>query len=220
LSTEFATAAPDTPLHFHEATTVEQVRRLATGDLDVGLVRQPFEASTLCLGPTVAIAQGVVMARTSALAERHEISLDELTGQQLILFPRSAAPESYDEVLRVCRTHGFEPRGILHAANTEFVLGLVASGGGVAFELGATASKEPRVQWRPLVGNPVSWRVTVAWPAASAHEKVPTFAAVADVVLSRETAGAPLAAGSSLVESGSPRPWTVVVPTWNDSSRR
>lgn len=215
LSAEFAAAAPDTQLRVHERTTVEQVRELAVGDLDVGLLRQPVEATPLRLGPTVALAHGVIVPRTSPLAGRSELGLGELAGHDLVLFPRSGAPDSYDEVLRICREHGFEPGRVHHASSPEVVLGLVAAGHGVAFDHETVAAKEPGVRWRPLAGDPLTWRITVAWPASSAHERVSSFAAVAEAVLRREGTPAPRAVP---LEPAGPRPWSVVVPTRRDRS--
>jgi DNA-binding transcriptional LysR family regulator len=218
LSAGFAVAAPDTALQMYERTTAEQTRQLAAGELDVGLLRQPVEASTLQLGPAVAIVHGVLVARTSTLAARPELALGELTGQELILFPRSGAPDSYDEILRICREHGFEPARVQHATSAELVLGLVAAGQGVAFDQYAIAMKEPRVQWRPLVGDPLSWRITVAWPASSTHDRVADFAAVAEAVLGQEADGRPLSFRSGFAETRGRRPWSVVGPTWRDRS--
>jgi DNA-binding transcriptional LysR family regulator len=219
LSSGFADVAPDTELHVYEHTTTEQVRLLASGGLDVGLLRQPIEPSApLQFGPAVAIAQGVLVARTSALAGRSELALGDLAGHELVLFPRSGAPDSYDEILRTCREHGFEPSRIQHATSPEVVLGLVAAGHAVAFDQYAIAGKEPQVQWRALVGDPLSWRITVAWPATSTHDRVAALATVAEAVLDEEKGGRPLGARIGFAETHGARPWSVVVPTWQDRS--
>jgi hypothetical protein len=88
----------------------------------------------------------------------------------------------------------------------------------VAVDQYAIAAKEPRVHWRPLVGDPLSWRITVAWPASSTHDRVADFAAVAEAVLGHEADGRPLSARSGFAESRGGRPWSVVVPTWRDRS--
>lgn len=217
LSAGFAAMAADAVLHMSEYTTTEQMRLLASGELDVGLLRQPVEASpALQLGPTVAIAQGVLIARTSALAIRSELTLSDLAGHELILFPRSAAPGSYDEILRTCRANGFEPSRIQHATSPELVLGLVSAGRAVAFDQYAIAGKEPRVQWRALVDDPMSWRITVAWPASSTHDGVSALATVAEAVLKGQIDGPPLGSRNGYAEARGARPWSVVMPTWHD----
>jgi DNA-binding transcriptional LysR family regulator len=179
LATECATAHT-----LLELTTVEQVRRLATGELDVGLLRQPVTVPGLSLGPATAVAQGVVVARTSPLAARVELALGELADHDLILFPREAAPGAYEETLRICRDHGFVPARVHHASSPEFVLGLVAAGQGITFEVSALAAKEPRVRWVPIRDDPLAWRISAAW--TSAHPGAPAFARLVAVVLRRD----------------------------------
>jgi DNA-binding transcriptional LysR family regulator len=58
---------------------------------------------------------------------------------------------------------------VYHARNPEFVLGMVLSGRGVAFDPGMVARKEPRVVWRPLPDAGLAWRLSLAWPAAAPH---------------------------------------------------
>jgi DNA-binding transcriptional LysR family regulator len=209
LSTAFRAAVPDVFLELREATTAQQVTLLASGDLDVGLVEHPVDAADLQLGPEVAIAQGVVLPRASPLADQTEVALAELAGQDLVIFPRSAAPSRYDETLEICRRHGFAPVTVRHAQNPEFLVGLVAAGQGIAFDQGAIAQKEPRVGWRPLAGKPLVWRMSAAWPVHSGHPAAERFAEIAAAVLAGEDPGAPAPIGSP-ADHGGPRPWAVV----------
>ena len=207
LATAFASDAPDVELELHAATTVEQISLLDQGGVDVGVLQHPVDTGDLTLGPMASVTQGVVLSRRSPLARRTEVALADLAGYGLILFPRQAAPGLYDETLRVCRKHGFQPTGLRHAANTEFLLGLVAAGHDVAFDQGAVARKEPRVVWRPLTASPLLWRMSAAWPPGRAHRSARLFAEVAARVLA--SAGAPAGAPS---DPETPRPWNVLFP--------
>jgi DNA-binding transcriptional LysR family regulator len=208
LAAGFAAVAPETELDLRELTTAEQVRLLAGGELDAGLLHDPVETAGLELGPPVPLPQGVALPRMSPLAEAAELTLGDLTGLDLVLFPRTAAPGLYDETMRTCRRHGFDPARVLHAHSPEFALGLVAAGHGVAFDEGTAARREPRVHWRPLLGNPVVWRIRPAWPASAAHRQAARFGEVAGLVLAQEAAE-PLPRGSA---GSVPRPWSVVFP--------
>jgi DNA-binding transcriptional LysR family regulator len=207
LSTAFAASVPQVHLDLHAATTTDQIHLLERGALDVGVLQHPVDTGDLTLGPRAAIVQGVVLSRRSPLAGRTEVALADLVGHGLVLFPREAAPGLYDETLHTCQQHGFRPAGVRHAANSEFLLGMVAAGGEVAFDQGAVAQKEPRVVWRPLAGAPVVWHMSAAWPSGTAHRAAPRFAEVAAQILTRSSCppGAPAAPQT-------PRPWNVVFP--------
>ncbi|WP_134716415.1 LysR family transcriptional regulator [Saccharomonospora xinjiangensis] len=202
----FADVCPGVRLDLQELTTAEQLPLLADRQLDTGLLHHPVDTVDLRLGPVVETPLGVVLPRTDPLAARTELALPDLAGHGLVLFPRAAAPGRYDETLRTCWEHGFRPTTVHHARNPEFVLGLVLAGSGVAFDSGGVARKEPRVVWRPLRPEPLTWRMSFAWPATSPHPLAPRLAEVATEVLRSDGV-------STVVPPGSvqpPRPWEVV----------
>jgi DNA-binding transcriptional LysR family regulator len=135
------------------------------------------------------------------------VALSDLGGHGLVLFPRDAAPGLYDETLHICAKHGFRPTSVRHAANVEFLLGLVASGAEVAFDPGVVAQKEPRVVWRPLTGTPIVWRASAAWPSNAPHPAAPDFGEAVALLLGG--ANSPFGAPAP---PGTPKPWNVVFP--------
>lgn len=215
LSTLLSACAEHTPglsVDLQEITTEEQLRLLASGGLDVGLVHQPVDATELRIGTEVCVELGVVLPRTSPLVRLPEVALAELTGHDLVLFPRAQAPGWYDRILGICRAEGFVPGHLRHASNPEFLLALVHAGHGIAFDQGPVARKEPRVVWRPLAGRPLTQRTTGAWPAGrSAHPAAPHFAELAAGVLARDRTTAALRRNDGpRPPDGPPRPWSVV----------
>ncbi|MEV0443293.1 LysR family transcriptional regulator [Streptomyces spectabilis] len=202
-----AERAPGLRVDLQEVSTQEQLRLLASGGLDVGLLHLPVDATGLVLGPEVAVELGVVLPRTSPLARLPEVALADLSGHDLVLCPRDAAPGWYDTTLDVCRGGGFVPGRVRHARNPEFLLGLVAAGQGVAFERGTAARKEPRVVWRPLAGRPLAQRVAGAWPVQGAHAGAGRFAGLAAEVLSSNGPATPRPPSTP---GPVPRPWAVV----------
>lgn len=211
LLSAIAEHSPGLSVDLQEFTTEEQLRLLASGGLDVGLVHQPVDATELRLGPEVCAELGVVLPRTSPLAQLPEVALAELSGHDLVLFPRAQAPGWYDRVLDTCRAEGFVPGRLRHASNPEFLLALVHAGHGVAFDQGPVARKEPRVVWRPLAGRPLVQRTTGAWLAGrSAHPAAPHFAELAAGVLARGHTATLRHDGSPGSPDGPPRPWSVV----------
>jgi DNA-binding transcriptional LysR family regulator len=196
--------AAELEVDLHERTTAQQLHMLAAGQLDCGLVHHPVAPAALRFGPVVEAPLGVVLPRGSALAERCELALADLAGKDLVVFPRPSAPGWHDHLLEVCRQHGFAPTRLRTASNTEFLLGLVLAGRGVALERLATARREPRLTWRPLTGNPLVVRISGAWNAHTPHPAAPTFATVAAQVLGDDP---PLPQAPA---PSTPRPWSVV----------
>ncbi|MER6795382.1 LysR substrate-binding domain-containing protein, partial [Amycolatopsis mediterranei] len=197
--TKFAAECPSVRLDLQELTTAEQARLLADRELDAGLLQLPVDVVGLDLGPVVDTPLGVLLPRDSPLARRAELTLADLAGEGLVHAPRAAAPGSYDALLRTCWDHGFRPAAIRHARNPEFVLGLVLTGHGVAFEPGAR--KEPRVVWRPLEGAVLRARMAFAWPSTSPHPQAAKLGEIAARVLEDDGVSriVPPAPG--------PRPW-------------
>ncbi|WP_093615882.1 LysR family transcriptional regulator [Streptomyces indicus] len=211
LLTACAERSPGLSVDLQEITTEEQLRLLASGELDVGLVHQPVDATELRLGPEVPAELGVVLPRASALARLPEIALGDLSGHDLVLFPRAQASGWYDRILDTCRAEGFVPGRVRHAASPEFLLALVYAGHGVAFDQGPVARKEPRVVWRPLAGRPLVRRTTGAWPAGrSAHPAAPHFAELAAGVLARDRTASVTRDEQPGRAEGPLRPWSVV----------
>ncbi|MGW4244522.1 LysR family transcriptional regulator [Nocardia sp. NPDC004722] len=191
-----------------ELTTAEQVRLLADRQLDAGLLQYPVDAVGLESGPAVETPLGVVLPRDSPLAARATLTLADLAGHGLVIFPRAAAPGLYDATLRTCWEHGFRPTSVQHARNPEFVLGMVLSGRGVAFDQGLVAQKEPRVVWRPLPEGTLSWRLALTWPAAAPHPLVRELADLIVTVVQGDGASRP----APMQDAQAPRrrPWDVV----------
>jgi DNA-binding transcriptional LysR family regulator len=206
LLAECAERMPGLRVDLQEVTTDEQVRLLASGGLEAGLVHRPVEAADLVLGPEVHIDLGVVLPRTSPLARLPEVCIADLAGHDLVLFPRASAPGWYDRTLDICRGAGFVPDHIRHARNPEFLIGLVTAGRGVAFDQGPVARKEPRVAWRPLAGRPLAQRICAVRPRWSPHVAAAEFGRIAVDVLSRDQLPAVRGTG----RQDSPRPWSVV----------
>jgi DNA-binding transcriptional LysR family regulator len=205
LLTRLADQIPGLDLDLQELTGAEQVRMLAEGDLDVGLVHHPVDDEDLRFGPAVRASLGLILPRTSPLARLPEVALTDLTGHDLVLPPRATAPGWYDHLLGVCGRHGFTPARIRHAHNPEFLLGLVLAGRAVAIEPAGTARREPRVTWRPITGEPLRRATSAVWPARSPHPAAQRFAEVVATTL-KEGASPPIAVPAQ----DAVRPWSVV----------
>ncbi|MGC1209767.1 MAG: LysR substrate-binding domain-containing protein [Micromonospora sp.] len=200
-----AARAPGLDVDLHELTSAEQVRMLAEGRLDAGLLHHPVDSAGLRFGPAVDVPLGVLLPRAAPLARARQVDLAELAGLDLITAPPATAPGWHDHLLAVCRRHGFAPTRVRHARNPEFLFGLLLAGGAVAIEPEALARREPRMAWRPIVGTPLVKRTSTAWPDRSAHPAAPMFGQLAAEVL----AVAEPPPGSAAIAPAA-RPWPVL----------
>ncbi len=129
----FRRARPDVDVVLRERSTVQALRALASGELDVGLVRPPID-------PDPALRAEVVMReRTIAaipagheLAELERIPLRRLAEQPLVLFPRRQAPGFHDLLIGRMAATGTTPQVAQYAPEMLTIIGLVAAGIGVS----------------------------------------------------------------------------------------
>lgn len=172
----FAAAAPDVLLSLHELTTLEQVERLRDGELDVAVVRHPLSSVGFESGPVAGKALGVVLNADHPVAQKASIGLRELQGTPLIIFPRSMAPALYDHFLQTCRDAGYLPAAIVHARNQHFTHGLILAGRGVHFNEEPWTGLPSGIVWRPLEGDPLSWRTSAIWLKSRRSAETDAFA--------------------------------------------
>jgi DNA-binding transcriptional LysR family regulator len=100
------------------------------------------ESFDLALAPRVALRPGlghravrredlaVAMAEDHRLSEREQVTLPELAGETLQVWPREMSPGYYDAVVGACRAAGFEPKLAERAAGST-VWGDIARGNGI-----------------------------------------------------------------------------------------
>ncbi|WP_433369382.1 LysR family transcriptional regulator [Actinoplanes sp. CA-142083] len=207
-----AAEAPGLDIDLQELTTAEQLDALQGARLDVGLVHHPVDLTELCSGPATHTPLGVVLPRTSPLARAAELSFGDLAGQALVLFPRSGAPDWYDQILAIAAGRGFRPTRVRHARSPELLFGMLLAGHGAGLERASVARREPRVVWRPIEGEPLTQRISAVWPRRGPHPAASRFAELAtEVLTATDPARSPLPGPAQ-----APSPWSVVFDTARD----
>ncbi|WP_207944584.1 LysR substrate-binding domain-containing protein [Actinomadura rubrisoli] len=195
----FRERRPDLRLDLRETGTAEQVRALAEGTLDAGVVRHPCDSRDLEFGPLLGQPVGVLLPDGADLAASAGVPLADLAGRDLVVFPRAEAPGAHDELLASCRRHGYAPPAVHEARHPQFAVGLVLAGTAVA--LVPRTDDLAGVTWRPLLGEPLAWRTSCAWRRASGPGRardperalaIADFTAVATAVLRGEAGMTPL----------------------------
>jgi DNA-binding transcriptional LysR family regulator len=155
------------PIHLEQATTNEQLRALADGGLDLGLVAPPLEApprlqvTPLANDPIVA-----ALPTRPPPNDNGPVPLDSIA-DRLILFPRADGPSLYDAIFAMFRMRGLAPTIVQESPRMLTTLALVAAGVGASLVPAAVARNLSviGVAFRPLnlrAGTP-------RWPIALAH---------------------------------------------------
>ncbi|MCW3064711.1 MAG: transcriptional regulator, LysR family [Solirubrobacterales bacterium] len=128
----YRAAFPAVRLHLVEQLDELQLDALAQERLDLGLVRTTRSGSGLTFAALRREGMVVAMPRGHPLAARRRLSYSDLRDEDFVLWPRAAAPETFDAVIEGCRAAGFSPRIGQEAPGASALLGLVAAGLGVS----------------------------------------------------------------------------------------
>ena len=138
----FSERFPNVDIQLKEMTAQEQIDAFDNGQLDIGFSRplpalkQEAFASTLIYNDHLF----AVLPETHRLAGNAQVSLAELVGERFILFKREEAIGLFDQIISVCKQHGFSPEISNQPENMQTILTRVAAGLGVSIVPGCVAN--------------------------------------------------------------------------------
>ncbi|WP_330229710.1 LysR family transcriptional regulator [Nocardia sp. NBC_00508] len=159
-------------------TTADQVRLLDADEVDLALVRIPVELPERFVKRPVAREElGVLMSARHPLAGASLLAPADLSGQELILFPRESAAALHDSLLRTLADQGATVRLSDSAMGYAQMLAVLPSRPDVIGLGSARAAELPGLVWRPVRGAPLVLTYAVAWRAAVRHPAVPALVA-------------------------------------------
>ncbi|MEJ7930476.1 LysR family transcriptional regulator [Ramlibacter sp. AN1015] len=131
---EFRRRYPGVELELTEATTLEVLRRVRSGEVDGGILRHPvlgraeqLLTAVLELDPLVA-----VVPRGHHLQRRGSLRLKQLATESFVQYSHIHAPSMSALVSLACESAGFSPRVSQEAVQIQTIVSLVESGLGVA----------------------------------------------------------------------------------------
>jgi DNA-binding transcriptional LysR family regulator len=120
-------------LSLHEMSTMDQIRALKDGRIDIGFGRIRLEDASI---RRVILREEKMIV---ALPEGHPLShakpvlaLGDLVNETLIIFPKTPRPSYADQVLSVFQDRALKPRRIYEVRELQIALGLVAAGEGIS----------------------------------------------------------------------------------------
>lgn len=172
-------------LDLRELASVEQVEALYEGEIRVGLVRLPMRAPEIRFEPVLAEPLVVALPVGHPLEARESIPLEEVAELPLIFFQRRLEPGSHEQIVELLGRVGALPKVAQYSVHLQTVIGLVASGIGIAI-LAESARRMHRegVVYRPLdTPDATSW-LGLAWLERDDSPLVENF-----VNIVREVAG-------------------------------
>lgn len=144
-----------------EATTAEQHRLLGSGEVDIGVLRYPFDKRGFRVSAPLGQPLGVVMSAEHPLAKVDRLSLHDLRPYALVQFQRHLAPGLYDELLDLCRAGGYVPPRVLHSSS--MVKAFLRTELAVALATERLVKRRVGAEfvWKPLEGSPIHWWTSV-----------------------------------------------------------
>jgi LysR family hca operon transcriptional activator len=123
---------PKVRLVFHNLPSAEQKRMLATGSLDIGLLRGPLEDPRLEVEHILWEKLVAGLPAGHALARKKTVSLRQLNDVPFIMVSRKGSPELHDAVQTFCERAGLHPRVAQQADNVLGNLNMIRAGIGFA----------------------------------------------------------------------------------------
>jgi DNA-binding transcriptional LysR family regulator len=162
---EFRRRYPLVNLTLRELTTDAQMRDLAAGRIDVGLLLPPVSEPVL---ESVPILREPLMAALPAkhpLARRAgKVALAQLKATPFILFPRPYAPGLYDDIVSCCKAAGFSPLVEQEAIQMQTIVSLVSAELGVALIPASLRNlRRTGVTYKALRGGSPQMEIHLAW---------------------------------------------------------
>jgi len=119
-------------LCMHEMSTGEQLRALASGDIDVGFLNIGYPPDELELLPLESETLVACLPQSHALAGDADLDLQQLAHEDFVMFARDVSPANYDNVIACMHQAGIHPRTTHAARQWLTVVALVSTGCGVA----------------------------------------------------------------------------------------
>ena len=164
----FTERYPNVELSLHELTGDAQLRALADGRIDVGIM-MPTSMRVKDLVWQSLYREPLILALASQhplaqLSDERPISLKKLSDERFILFPRALAPGLFDKIIGVCERAGFSLHIGQQAIQMQTIISLVSANLGVAVVPACMRTlQRPDVAYRPLTPKSPMIETSLAW---------------------------------------------------------
>lgn len=142
---------PGVEIVLRDLSSSEQLEALRTGRIDVGILRPPLAGQDLQFACVLREPFVLALPAGHPLAARKRLALRDLDGENLIMYEPGQGGRMYELLSSVFHGAGVAPRVVQYVRQTYVILGLVASGVGLALlQRSATALVMKGAVMRPI----------------------------------------------------------------------
>jgi DNA-binding transcriptional LysR family regulator len=160
-----AEEAPDARALLIAGDTSHQLGLLERGELDIAILRAPVDLSPDSEQLELQRDElGVLMAASHPLAAREQLSCRDLSGEELIWFPRHLNPGFHDATLEALQRDGARltiATGAMEVPSIAAALPQMPAA--ISLSTPRMAELFPELAWRPLVGSPITVTIAAVW---------------------------------------------------------
>jgi DNA-binding transcriptional LysR family regulator len=123
---------PDVEVSLKEMVSGDQLKRLDSGEIDIGLLRPPIPRNGLRAFRVTAEPLIAAVPAGHALARAETVVLDDLVREPFIMYAPYEARYFHDLLVELFSRAGLVPNYVQHLAQIHSILAMVHSGVGVA----------------------------------------------------------------------------------------
>jgi DNA-binding transcriptional LysR family regulator len=123
---------PDVEVALKEMVSGDQLKRLDSGEIDIGLLRPPIPRRGLSAFRVMAEPLIAAVPAGHALARGESVALADLAGEPFIMYAPYEARYFHDLLVELFSRAGLVPNYVQHLAQIHSILAMVHSGVGVA----------------------------------------------------------------------------------------
>jgi DNA-binding transcriptional LysR family regulator len=155
---EFREKFPGVSIVLHDMNKIEQIAALRDGRIALGFNRFVWDEPDLTKERILRENLFVACTDGDDIANNSELSVRDLKGKPMILYPRSSNPGFADKILTLCRNDGFEANIVQEVDDVLTAISLVFSGFGVTLVAKSAINLQmPNIKFIPLRDNGESY---------------------------------------------------------------
>lgn len=184
----FRTHFPKVRVTLHDLSSANQIRGLLERQIDVGIIRSgdALHPSDVSLTKLLEDQLVVAMHCDNHLYAKAVLSIADLRGEALIFYPPQSGVGIYEKFIRSCAGHGFVPTIVQEARDPSTIIGLAATGLGVAVVPSELQCIDvPNIRFRPLAGDEAVTGVYLAARSGEASALIASFRHMAQIAVTR-----------------------------------
>lgn len=133
-------------------------------DESLGIIWEPVLKADAC----------ILMSSFHPLADRENLTLEELKNEDFVLISREESPHGFDGVIKLCQNHGFSPNVVKQLPNVESLLLSVESGIGVSiFDSTIRLHNNSNFKLFKIADDQVE--IGMAWKKENLNPAIPLF---------------------------------------------